>query len=65
MKAPVVPKEYDAQFLQRELDNLYQYVSELQSKVPGDTTAKGTPSGRTYTLYVDDTTITSTTVKAR
>ena len=65
MKAPIVPKEFDAQFLQRELDNLYQYVTELQSKVPSDVTAKGTPSGRTYSIYVDDTIITSTTVKAR
>jgi len=65
VKAPIVPKEYDPQFYQRLLDDIFQYVAELQSKVPGDTTAKGTPSGKTYTLYVDDTTITSTTVKAR
>jgi hypothetical protein len=65
MKAPVIQQTYDPKEMQKILDDLYQYVGELQAKVPGDILAKGTPSGRTYTLYVDDTTITSTTVKAR
>ena len=60
MKAPNLPQQYDAAFLQKLLNDLYRRIDDIQPKSPKFI---GTPSGKEYTIYVDDST--SPSVKAK
>lgn len=50
--------------VQKALDDLYIRFSQLET-ASKNLTAPGSPSGRLYTISVDDTTITSPTVVAK
>ena len=69
MKCPIdvskmdLTKDTDKQSLQRTLDDIYQYLSQTP-KSP-EPTFKGIPSGRTYAMDVNDSSITSPEVLFR